>query len=333
MKELVCRSEVLKKLIEGMNFMKSLFKHSLKLTFANFLGILTYLILSFLLNIGFYALVILILLGTAGGLGLMAGGIWFDLETIVSTAQIAFVPILFCFFIYLLLSILLQSMLMGGLYGSVIESVYENRSSVGVYFKYSFRNLWRLTGLQLVIYLLGIPVYLGVFFVNQLFTSLFSENLSFIPVVFSVVVGLLFMAIFLHTPIFIIKLRSKILRSIGLTFQLLKENFSGVLLSGLKFYGVLILICGLYVAIILIPSIIGDVVLEKILAEDLSMALSSIYIFIAFFVGIFGILPFSITSALLMLVQNYRSHFHELVEPSGDSEKLEQRDPIFQWKS
>lgn len=314
--------------------MLSILKHGVKLTFANFLGILLNFVLTFLATIGFYLAIALVVFGTLGAVS----GIQFftdfdfDLNQFDAVAgSIVSIPIIIIFVLYMIVLTILQSMLIGGLYGSTIESVFENRSSIGTYFVYSFRNLWRLTGLQFAILLLGIPVFAVMFFGNLLFAQVFGEEYIVIPIVLSVIIGLLFFTLFLHSPIFIVRLRVKVWRSIGLAFRLLMENPFRVLLSGVIFFGTILLIHALYLLFVGLPALIGYYLLEGMISTGLLNLLFGTYVFVISLIWGLCISPFSGVMSMLLLIRHYRQHLHPLIEPMEIDDNLYQG-PLYQMK-
>src|SRR5690606_34629814 len=122
-------------------------------------------------------------------------------------------------------------------YGSTIQSVFENRSSIGSYFQHSFRHIFRLTGFQLAIILLMLPLFLMIAAGQFLFDKFVGQDFHFLFVIFSIILLLLSYTLFLHTPIFIIRYRMKIWRSIGLSFRLFFKKPFRVFFSGLLFFG------------------------------------------------------------------------------------------------
>lgn len=310
--------------------MQSLFKHGLKLTFANFLGVLMNIFFSFLLGGVFYFFVFLTVLGTVLGKGAHALSDTEQLNDLIGS--VAMIPIIIIFVLYLLAVMVLQSMLIGGLYGSTIESVFENRSSIGTYFTYSFRNLWRLTALQLLIFLLGMPIFIFVLFVNLLVVELFGEGFIPLAIIFSIIIGFLFLTLFLHTPIFIIRLRTKVWKSIGYTFRLLIHNPFRILLSGILFFGTIVLINGLYTLIVVTPAWLGYFFMGGSLSVEALQILLTIYSFLAGGFWLFLVLPFSGIVSLLLLIRHYRQHFHPIVEEIEGGANVYQEEPFFKMK-
>lgn len=298
--------------------MKLLLKHGMKLTVANLLGLLVYFFLASLLHVGYYVLIFVSVLGTVGGMKLFTD-ISLDGDQIDGlVGSIVFVPVILFSLLYVLLSLVLQSMLIGGLYGSALESVFEDRSSISTYFKYLFRNFWRLTGLQLAILLLGLPIILCLVLGSALFVSVFGEDLLVLPISLSIIVGVLFITLFLHTPIFIIQLKEKIWRAIGLSFQLLKENPLRILLSGVIFFGTILIINGLFLVVVGLPALLGYLLLSEVVSLDVLEILSIIYTIMMGLIWGMIIVPFSGVCSILQTIDHYRKYFHPIVESKNE---------------
>lgn len=297
---------------------KLLLRHGMKLTFANLLGLLVYFFLNSLLHIGYYVLIFVSVLGTVGGLRFFTD-ISLDGNQINSVVgSIVFVPVIIFSLLYVLLSLILQSMLIGGLYGSALESVFKDRSSIVTYFKYAFRNLLRLTGLQLAILLLGLPIILCLVLGSMLFVSAFGEDLLVLPISFSIVVAVLFFTLFLHTPIFIIQLEAKVWRSIGLSFRLLKGNSLRILLSGVIFFGTILLVNGLFLLIVGLPSLLGYLLLSGVVSPSVLEIMSMIYTIIMGLIWGMIIVPLSGVCSILLMLDHYRKYFHKIVESNNE---------------
>ena len=315
--------------------MMSLFKHGVKLTIYHFLGFLLNFVLSFLLTILFYILVLLTVVGTIGAIGgvnLFTDYILNEKQFEAIVSSIAVVPFLIIIFLYVLFVMILQSMLIGGLYGSTIESVYENRSSVRSYFAHSFRHIWRLTSVQLAQFFIALPITLGLVLGNVAVMEAFGEVFGFLSILVSLVIMMLILTVYLHTPIFVVRLRTKVWRSIALTFRLLLVSPFRTFFACMLFLGTNILINGLYVLTVSVPAVLGYYLLEGVFAGGVLEVVLAIYLLIVILIWGLIIIPFTGTFSLLLLVRHYRQHFEPIVEPMGMGGNVYQDGPLFQMK-
>lgn len=308
-------------------------KHGLKLTLANFLGFLMNFALSFLLNLIFTVLILLLSIVAAGGVGFFTGFSFTEEAYELIVGSMTIVPVIIVFVLYILLSVLINSMLIGGLYGSTIEAVYENRSSIQTYFRDAFRHMVRLTGWQLVVFLLAIPIIILFIVGMLLFKELFGEVLVVIPILFAIVTGMLFLVLFIHSPIFIVKHRSKAWRSIALSFRLLRRRPLRVLLSGILSLGWALLINGIYILIFGSILFVIYLLLSVYLSEEIVQALLGFATLILLLIEGLVVIPFSGVMSLSVLINHYKNHFDHLIE-GGENEEWIYRaqQPIFEFK-
>lgn len=230
----------------------------------------------------------------------------------------------FVLLFYCLYQAFIQSMMIGGFYGASVHSVFDEQASIGSYFSYSFRNLGRLTRLQLLLLVLSIPMFILItFVVIGLETLVNSPNIIYFQLSFSLLLILLFLTLFLHSPIFIIKNQTGAWRSIQLSLELLKRAPYSILFSAVVFFAILAIINGLYIGtiFILFPSL-------TINFTELSFDTASIETIFIMVTGtlfwLWIVLPYSLICALLMLVKRYQLNLHHLTQ--ADPGSLHQTD-------
>lgn len=313
--------------------MKIFLNHGIKLTFANFLGSI---MSAFLSIIGLFIFGLIALVLTVGTSLFELIEMGFNIFKFFSSFPLPenpfwLISIGFVLLFLVLYQFMVQSMVIGGLYGSAIRSAYEKKGSMGAYFLYFFRHLGRITRLQILLLILSIPLLLLivilVIFLQMLFES---PNIIFFQASFSVLLLLLFITLFLHAPIFIIKNNVGAWRSIVLSFQLLKEGLYPVLYSGAIFFSILGIINGIFILPLMLILSNNGVSLIEFQFEDFNF-LSVIMIIFAFLVWASTIFPYSMICALLMLIRRFRKNLEPYTEslmkhPSSTEEETTEKE-------
>ncbi|MBA4494600.1 hypothetical protein ACFO25_12740 [Paenactinomyces guangxiensis] len=305
--------------------MNYIFRHGFKLTLANLLGGFIATTVS-MLGFAFFYLIIMILILGAAGVSAIGGGSLEDpfaaLENAGTGTEIGLaIGLVIFYLISIIFSYLPYSMMFGGTYTSSIEAVYENRSSVGTYLNGAFRYLWKLTGLQLAYLLVSIPLL-----VVLVITAEFSEQGGFeqspVSGILLTLIFLLFTFIyvmmFLYSPIFIIKERTGIWKSISLSFSLIFKAFGHVILSGFLFIGIGILFCGIF-------GVFSFIVLALFGGIDVFTSNSEpgiVFILFAFLLGaifFLFVLPFTWSASFLVFINYYKRKLRHRLFPPTDS--------------
>lgn len=224
------------------------------------------------------------------------------------------IVVLCCYAIY---QLWIQSMMIGGLYGSVVHAVFEGKNSVRAYFSYSFRNLGKLMKLQFLLILLSIPFFILVVIFNIGLESLFdSPNIIYFQISFSIIFFLIFCTSFLHSPIIIIKEKVDAFRAVMLSFRLIKNELYTVLYSGTLFFTTLAFINGIFLIILLFLLHLSGVSLVDFQFEQLNLA-SYVIVILGMFIWFPFILPYSMICSMLILVKQYKQHFHHILSPTS----------------
>lgn len=296
--------------------MKIFLNHGIKLTFANFLGS----ILSALLTVlGFFIFGLIALVLTVGTSLFELVEMNFNIFKFFSSFPLPENPFWLISLGVLALFLILyqftvQSMIISGLYGSAIRSTYEQKGSMGAYFLYFFRHLGRITRLQILLLILSIPLLLVIGIIVIFLQMLFETDMViFFQASFTVLLIVLFITLFLHAPIFIIKNDVGAFRSILLSFDLLKRGVYPVLTSGAIFFSVLGIINAVFILLFALIFSNSGFSLTNFQFEDFNF-LSMMIGVLVFLVWGSTIFPYSMICALLMLIKRFRDQLEPYME-------------------
>src|SRR5690606_36246648 len=81
-----------------------------------------------------------------------------------------------------------QSLLIGGFYGSTLDSVLDQQFSIKSFFQHSFRHVFRLTSFQLLIIALMFPIFLVITIGLWIFNDyLFNQTFYLLLTIFFVI--------------------------------------------------------------------------------------------------------------------------------------------------
>lgn len=224
--------------------------------------------------------------------------------------------LLICYGIY---QLTIQSMMIGGLYGSAVNSIYNDKGVFGAYFSYSFRNLGKLLQLQFLLLILSIPFFiLLVIFNIGLQTLIESPNIIYFQASFSLIFLLIFLTLFLQSPIIMIKENVGAFKAISLQFQILKQDLYTILFSGALFFASLLLINGIFFLMVAILLQLSGVPILNFSFDQLTI-FSYLILGLAFLIWAPIVLPYSLTCSVLILVKQYKQRLHHYVSSSDES--------------
>ena len=322
--------------------MKLFFHHGIKLTLANLLGLVVSLF-SIVFGLLFFGSLLLILLLGNFMFALIKAILnlfqYFtehsifesiaylfqsnnELEKVFSSFSITdnslliavSVVILICYILY---QLTIQSMIIGGLYGSAVKAIFEDKGGFGAYFSNAFRHLGKLMQLQLLLCILLIPfLILIVIFNIGLQTLINSPNIIYFQASFSLIFVLIFVTLFLQSPIIIMKEKVGVFKALALQFQILKKDLYSILFSGALFFAALLIINGFY---LLIFSILLQLTGTSIISFSFDQLSFPGYLILALglIIWIPIVLPYSLTCSVLVLVKQYKQRLHHLVSSSA----------------
>lgn len=312
--------------------MKLFLNHGIKLTLANLFGSLINILLSFIGLLIFGSILLILLLGNViytlidSIINLFVSDS--SITEVFSSFSVTDSPlllaisifILICYFLY---QLIIQSMMIGGLYGSAIRVIFEKKGSFGAYFAYSIRNLGKLMQLQILLLILLIPfLILLVIFNIGLESLIYSPNIIYFQASFSVIFLLIFCTLFLQSPIIIIKEKVGALKSIMISLQLLKRELYTILFSGALFFATLILINGIFfLFLFFLLYLIGISPFD--FSFDQFTIPSILILIVGLMIWLPVILPYSMICSMLLLVKQYKQHLHHLVSPPAENAEEE----------
>jgi hypothetical protein len=119
------------------------------------------------------------------------------------------------------------------------KTVFEDRSSIEIYFSQGFRYMFKMVGQQLLIFLLCLPVWIPLILgiVLIVYGSTAGSAGSFLGGLFLLLISIVLFVVlalaFMHAPVILVTENTGIWKSIALSFRLFKESFGQVFLSGL----------------------------------------------------------------------------------------------------
>lgn len=298
-------------------------KHGFKIAWMQLLGLIAF----GLIYLGTYVVAFLIMLAVGASEALMA-------ESLSDVDQLGVGAILAMIVVYLglwLAQLIVGVMSTGASYGSSIEAVFQNRSSISLYFHHAFHHLKQLTLQALIFYASFIPAVL-------IFIPLSLVFVESTPVLEIVGLGLLFLFIITYTlcayaimafaPIMVIKEGKTAWESIKHSAMLWKRAFGKCFASVLKaFLTALGIVLG-YGLILLILTAVTAISFDNDISGLGTMSMIFLVLFGVFFVIFIG--PFAMTSAYLILVGQYKEHLRPILFPEPaplDEESQEQPKP------
>ncbi len=302
--------------------MKLFLNQGVKLTLANLLGSLINITLLIVGLLIFGTLLLLLLLGNLiyqfidAIIDLFRSGT--DISQFFSTFSITDRPLFIatCIFIclfYFLYQLIIQSMMIGGLYGSAIRSIFEKKGLFGAYFSYSIRHLGKLMQLQIHLLILLIPfLILLIIFNIGLETLVFSPNIIYFQASFTLIFLLIFCTLFLQSPIIIIREKVEAWKSILISLRLLKSHLYTILFSGALFFATFLVINGIFFLFLFL----------FLYFTGTSPTDFEQYTFPAYLILVTGfilwfplILPYSMICSMLILVKRYKEHLDRHISP------------------
>lgn len=312
--------------------MQYIFRHGLMLTLANFLGSILFVML-YLVAYVFIALVAFAFLAI---LGISTGGLEDPFANIgdESVGVVAGLTMILFYLVYFLLILLFNSLMLGGAYGSSIEAVFDNRSSLGTYFTAAFRYFWRLTGVQLVILLLSLPLILILIIPLVIFETMgMSDNggIILIWLLFAFVGSIIPWMLYLHAPILVIKENVGAWKSVSLSFRLCRKAFGTVLASSLAYMLTYLAILAVFVILLIILLLPFGLTLSELDSDAVSgvaVLLAVLLILIYYFIG----MPFSYASAHLVVVDRYKRLLRPLILPPTPGTDGSGGEPTFSYQ-
>lgn len=273
-----------------------------KISLVNQIGFMLYLLYTLLLTVGCYFFMFLagILLGTS---------FTFQLSTSLFASLSIFAVILFILviLIFTFLQTIGAAFVMGGLYGTASDMLFDDQFSVPGYLYHSTRNTLRLTGWQWALFLLFLP-----FFV--LFIVLITPDLVHFPYqeviapLAAFVVILLFCSFFQYTPLFIVRYRAKVWQSFGWSLRLIKRRFFSTVLGFLLLTVPNLLIQLLYLTIA--AAVITGIHFLPF-PSFVNVTLQAIIGILTFLFWIVFLFPFITTCSILLSIQHYRRHLED----------------------
>lgn len=303
-------------------------RQNLQLAYSHLLGFLMYLVILFLFTTFFYFFLTIIILVVGNVANLFYEDLQLVGSIIIFVALIIFVLPLGM--IYLASFCATQSLLIGGFYGSTLDSVLDQQFSIKSFFQHSFRHVSRLTSFQLLIIALMFPIFLVITIGLWIFNDyLFNQTFYLLLTIFFVILLLPCIIFFQHTPIFIIRHNMKIWRSIRLSFQLFLKQPLRVLLSGVLFFGAFLLIHIVFGTIVFIYAILSAPVLHTLFNVVDANFIQTLLGYLVILFWIIVIFPISLTCSIFILISQYHKYFQPYINASLHDQP---QDPIFQYK-
>ncbi|MFC7442924.1 hypothetical protein [Laceyella putida] len=215
-----------------------------------------------------------------------------------------------------LAQLVVGAMSTGASYGAGIEAVFQNRSSLDLYFHHAFHHIKRLTFLTLIVSALFIPAVM----IAAIIFIVFAESAPDLEAVglglfiFILALYALFVyAVTIFAPIMIIKEKSTAWQSVKQSTKLWKrafgKSFVTVLTAAVTALGIIL---G-YGLILLILAVIMGVSFESGMSGLGTMSVIFLVIFGIFFFIFVG--PFAGVSANLILASRYKDHLRPVLFP------------------
>jgi hypothetical protein len=291
-----------------------------KVSLVNQFSFLFYILYSLLLTVGMYFSVFFIvglfMIGTFGTAFTpqLSSNLFNDLSPVL------LIIIILSGLVASFLQSIGAAFVIGGLYGSTSDLIFEDKFSLKEYFYHSARNTWRLTGWQWVLFLVCLPFLILYIWFSDPELVRFPHQDVIMPIVFFVMVILL-CYVFQYTPLFIVRYRARIWQSFGWSFRLIKRRFLSTVFGFL-----LLTIPNLLINLLYFAIAAGLVTVVSLLPFT-----SSVNVVIQAIIGIVAILfwaviffPFTITFFVILSIRHYRHHLEEAL-PEATSNLAQQQ--------
>lgn len=291
--------------------MLQLFKrHGLKLTLANLLGNIFY-------NAVFMVLgLILLILSIPFGI---TEHILADTDPTELEFSIAIFLVLF-YFIFLVLLFVATFYYSAGIYGSALDVVYHDHSSINGFFKNMFKHGFKLVWLFLLISLLMIPI----FFILTIIVAIFSLLSFVLGMLLYIFAWFLIMLAFMYSPLLMIHDGLKAWDSIKLSVKIFRLKPGQTFATfGLSLLAYLIALVPFFISFLFfIPAILGgDGVFSILLA-----VIGGLVLLISSFIAT----PLSTACSSLVLCYRFKNFARPLIFPDEDPKDFE---PSFSFKT
>lgn len=140
----------------------------------------------------------------------------------------------------LFLSLLTSAFTSAGSIGVVADGIQQDRTTVGTYFRYGFRRLFPMLGLNLVLFLLAIPpmipLIIGIFAFST--EAVWGIVLGIILLLLTVILYIVYGLIVFHAPTALIAEQKGVFESLSASFHAFRSKFGQVLLSAVILFGI-----------------------------------------------------------------------------------------------
>lgn len=139
-----------------------------------------------------------------------------------------------------IVALLTSAFTSAGSIGVVADGIQQDHTTVGTYFRYGFRRLFPMVGLNLVMFLLAIPpiipfvIGLLAFSAEAIWSIALGIILSLLTVLLYIVYGL----IVFHAPTALIAEQKGVFESLSASFDAFRTKFSQVFLSAIILFGI-----------------------------------------------------------------------------------------------
>ncbi|TCS96658.1 efflux RND transporter permease subunit [Hazenella coriacea] len=298
------------------------FRHSLKLSWINLLGLI---ISHVLFAIGAILLVsIAFLFGAGGTFWAMIGTDYKDpaqlLESSIATGFMFLIILVILYILLIFIGSLCNSIWMGGTYAFSLEASQNNSSTIGTYFSKAFLYMFKLTWMSFIFsFVVVIPVMLVLYL-----PLIILDAVNIVP---SFVLGLLFISLFIvamifliaiaiHAPIFIIQEGAGAWKSIALSMKLFFRSIGQMILSALAYLSSFIIIVTVMYLIMLCLVLVLGAVAELTGNEAIPGVIGLIFLVILYLLFI----PLTISFPILWISDRYNKKLRQhLFPPSNGS--------------
>lgn len=290
-------------------------KHWISLTVANFLGLLISIIIIVLLyelikwffaisEISFFPFSIIELFMWGSKVGF--NNVIFLINT---NENVNFLITVYTVtFVFDLLKVGIYSVFLGGLYGSAIDAVFYDKSSISGYFKHIFRNT--NAGKMFGLFLCFVLIIFSVFFI---ISSIIKSMV--VVLLFTFIFWFILSLAFMYTPLLVMKEGMGIWKSIKLSFKLLKEKPKKTMKTAFQ---MLLAYWPTLVPIILSIIFSYASVFGK---YDVFAVVFVVTGWVIIFVIFLYLLSIGIAKASLILTNCYKIHMRPVIFPDTDSNK------------
>lgn len=227
------------------NYFELLRRHGLTLWLGNIVGSLVAGVIFAVMTIIIALIGLLLLVLIAGG---MIGSIMdpFNPESpdpFAAAMDKAAVPVLIGLLIFSIFFILAFFLYSGfssaGMNSMVNHAVFEDRSSLQIYFTQGLRFMWKMAGQQFLLFLFFIPsIVLFALGIVIFAAGLMEGNeslllVSSLPLLVATILTIVLALVFLHAPVILVAENTGIWKAIALSGRLFTRSFGQVFLSGL----------------------------------------------------------------------------------------------------